>query len=249
MKSEGQQIYGLRPIIEAIESGKNLDKLFFQKDLKGEQAKELLDLAKEMGVSVIKSPKEKLNKLCRADHQGVVAFTSPIEFGNIEMLIQEIYERSELPFFIMLDKVSDVRNFGSIARSALSAGAHAIIIPHKGAAAVNEDAIKTSAGALYHIPVCKESSLGEVVRLMSASGIVTVACSEKAEKSIHYIPLDRPVNLLFGNEGVGIEPHLLRMADEAAMIPMYGAVSSLNVAVAAGICLFEAARQKAQSDI
>lgn len=249
MKSDGQQIYGLRPILEAIQAGKNLDKLFFQKDLKGDQSKELLDLAREMGISVIKSPKEKLNKLCRANHQGVVAFTSPIEFGNIEMLIQEIYEKSELPFFIMLDKVSDVRNFGSIARSALSAGAHAIVIPHKGAAAVSEDAIKTSAGALYHIPVCKVSSLGEVIRMMSASGIVTVACNEKAERSIHDLPLDRPVNLLFGNEGVGIEPHLLRMADEAALIPMHGEVASLNVAVAAGICLFEVARQKAKAEV
>jgi len=243
-KNDTQQIYGLRPIVEALVSGKNLDKLFLQQDLKSEQAKELLDLARQMGISVVKAPKEKLNRLCRANHQGAVAFMSPIEFGNIEEIIQGVYERSEVPFFLMLDQVSDVRNFGSIARSALSAGCHAIVIPHKGSASINEDAVKTSAGALHFIPVCKVHSLGETIKMMSASGVVTVSCTEKAEKSIYETDLQRPLNLLFGNEGEGIEPHLLRMAAEAAQIPMYGKIASLNVAVAAGIVLFETARQR-----
>lgn len=242
--NNGQQIYGIHPIMEAMASGKTIDKLFLQQDLKSDQSKELLDLARQMGVSVVKAPREKLNKLCRNNHQGAVAFASPIEFGNIEEIIQRVFEQGEQPFFIMLDKVSDVRNFGSIARSALSAGCHAIVIPHKGSSAINEDAVKTSAGALYHIPVCKVHSLGDVIRLMAASGIATFACSEKAQQTIYDTELNSPVNLLFGNEGEGIEPHLVRMAGKEAMIPMYGKVGSLNVAVAAGICLFEAARQR-----
>jgi 23S rRNA (guanosine2251-2'-O)-methyltransferase len=244
-KANDQLIYGIHPIKEALLSGKSLDKLFLQKDLKGEQFKEMMELSRHMGVSVIKAPKEKLNKLCRNNHQGAIAFASPIEFGNIEMIIQGAYEQGVSPFFIMLDKVNDVRNFGSIARSALSAGCMAIIIPFKGAAAVSEDALKTSAGALYHIPVCKVSSLGDTIKMMAASGIATVACTEKAEKSIHDIDCIRPVNILFGNEGDGIEPHLLRMAGESALIPMHGKVASLNVAVASGICLFEVSRQRA----
>lgn len=244
MKKFNDQIYGLHPVMEAMLSGKSIDKLFLQQDLKSDQAKELLDLARNLGVSVVKAPKEKLNKLCRSNHQGVVAFASPIDFGNIEEIVQSVYEQSELPFFLMLDKVSDVRNFGSIARSALSAGCHAIIIPHKGSSAINEDAAKTSAGALYHIPVCKVHSLGDTIKMMSASGIATVSCTEKSEGTIYQKDFKRPVNLLFGNEGAGIEPHLLRMASEDAKIPMYGRVGSLNVAVAAGITLFEVARQR-----
>ncbi|GAB5539615.1 MAG: 23S rRNA (guanosine(2251)-2'-O)-methyltransferase RlmB [Salibacteraceae bacterium] len=243
-KKNDQLIYGLHPIMETLLSGKSMDKIFIQKDLKSDQAKELILLARKMNVSVIKAPKEKLNKLCRSNHQGAVAFASPIEFGNIEMIIQSTFEQSLTPFFIMLDKVNDVRNFGSIARSALSAGCQAIIIPHKGAAAVSEDAIKTSAGALYHLPVCKVMSLGDTIKLMTSSGIATVACNEKAHKSIHEVDLDRPINLLFGNEGDGIDPHLLRMAGESALIPMHGKVASLNVAVASGVCLFEVARQR-----
>lgn len=244
MKKFNDQIYGLHPIMEAMLSGKSIDKLFLQQDLKSDQAKELLDLARNLGVTVVKAPKEKLNKLCRSNHQGAVAFASPIDFGDIEEIVQSVYEQSELPFFLMLDKVSDVRNFGSIARSALSAGCHAIVIPHKGSSAINEDAVKTSAGALYHLPVCKVHSLGDTIKMMSASGIVTISCTEKSDQTVYEKDLNRPVNLLFGNEGVGIEPHLLRMASEDAKIPMYGKVGSLNVAVAAGITMFEVARQR-----
>lgn len=239
-----QQIYGIRPILEAMESGRSVDKLFLQQDLKSDQAKELLEMAREMGVSIVKAPKEKLNKICRGNHQGAVAFTSPIDFQDIEEIITRVFEQGEVPFFIMLDKVSDVRNFGSIARSATSAGCHAIVIPRRGSAAITDDALKTSAGALYHIPVCKVSSLGDTIQHMRRSGIETISCTEKAEKTIYACDLKQPVNLLFGNEGDGIEPHLLRMAPEQAQIPMYSKIASLNVSVAAGIVLFEAARQR-----
>ncbi|MEQ9188093.1 MAG: 23S rRNA (guanosine(2251)-2'-O)-methyltransferase RlmB [Cryomorphaceae bacterium] len=241
------QIYGIHPIMEALISGKSVDKLFMQNDLKSEQFTEMKLLARKLGVSVIKAPKEKLNKLCRKNHQGVVAFTSPIEFANIEEIVQRVYERSEVPLFLMLDKVNDVRNFGSIARSALSAGCHAVIIPHKGSAAINEESIKTSAGALYHIPVCKVLSLGDTIKMLKASGIPTVACSEKAKETIYTTDMERPVNLLFGNEGEGIEPHLIKMAGEEAQIPMRGNVGSLNVAVACGVALYEAVRQRIQA--
>ena len=249
MKDNNQLLYGLHPIREALVAGKVLDKLFVLKDMKTDQAKELISLAKEAGVSIIKSPKEKLDRLCKNNHQGFVAFTSPIEFGNLDVLVQQIFEKSEAPFFIVLDKVNDVRNFGSIARSALCAGAHAIIIPHKGASSISEDAIKTSAGALHYMPVCKVSSLGDAIKTLFFSGVATVACHEKSEKSIHETDFVRPINILLGNEGEGIEPHLVRMARETALIPMHGEVSSLNVAVASGICLFEVSRQRAAAGL
>ncbi len=241
------QVYGLHPVMEALLSGKSVDKLFMQDDLKSEQAKEMKLLARKLGVSVIKAPKEKLNKLCRKNHQGVVAFTSPIEFADIEEIVQRVFERSEVPLFLMLDKVNDVRNFGSIARSALSAGCHAVIIPHKGSAAINDESVKTSAGALYHLPVCKVLSLGDTIKMLNASGIPTVACTEKAKETIYTTDMIRPINLLFGNEGEGIDPHLLRMAKEEAQIPMRGQVGSLNVAVACGVALYEAVRQRIQA--
>lgn len=245
MKTQSQQVYGIRPVMEALLAGKSLDKLFLQQDLKSDQAKDLLELARKMGVSIVKAPKEKLNKLCRSNHQGAVAFMSPIEFGDVEEIIQQVYEQRQTPFFLMLDKVSDVRNFGALARTALSAGCHAIVIPHKGSASINEDAVKTSAGALHLIPVCKVHSLGDTIKMMNASGITTVCCHEKTDKTIYESDLKRPLNLLFGSEEAGIEPHLQRMASESAKIPMYGKIASLNVAVAAGVVLFEVARQRA----
>ncbi|GAB4379818.1 MAG: 23S rRNA (guanosine(2251)-2'-O)-methyltransferase RlmB [Salibacteraceae bacterium] len=240
-------IYGLHPIIEALLSGKSIDKLFIQKDLKSDQASELVRLARKMGVSISKVPREKLNKISKGNHQGAIAFASPIEFSSIEVIVQNTFETGQQPLFVMLDKVSDVRNFGSICRSALSAGAHAVIIPHKGSSAINDDAMKTSAGALNHLPVCKVSSLGDTIRFMQSSGIVTIACHENADSPIFAKDMSRPVNLLFGNEGDGIEPHLLRMAAESAKIPMVGRVGSLNVSVAAGIALFEVVRQRLQA--
>jgi 23S rRNA (guanosine2251-2'-O)-methyltransferase len=237
-------IYGIHPVMEALLAGKSIDKLFIQADLKSDQLNTMKDLARSLNVSIIKAPKEKLNRLCRKNHQGVLAFTSPIEFGQIEEIIQSVYERSETPLFVMLDKVSDVRNFGAIARSALSAGCHAIIIPHKGAAAINEESMKTSAGALSHLPVCKVLSLSDTIKLMRASGVKTVACHEKTDVLMFDVKLEEPVNLLLGNEGEGIDPHLLRMAQESAKIPMRGKVGSLNVSVAASIMMFEAVRQR-----
>lgn len=243
-KDFNQKIYGLHPVLEALLSGKVFDKIFIQNDLKSDVALEIRKVAREMGVSVLRVPKEKISRLERGNHQGVVGFTSPIEFGSLEEIIQQTYESGQVPLFLILDKVSDVRNFGSIARSALSAGCHAIIIPHKGSAAMNEDAMKTSAGALSHIPVCKEDSLSDVIKLLKQSGIQTVACTEKGEGTIYELDLKEPTAFLFGSEGKGIDPHLIRMAGNEAKIPMLGIVGSLNVAVAVGVSLFETVRQR-----
>lgn len=239
-----QKLYGLHPVLEALRAGKTIDKVFIQDDLKNEVLEEIRSMAKELGVSVIRAPKEKLGKLERKNHQGVIAFTSPIEFGDLDEIVQRTFEAGETPSILLLDKVSDVRNFGSIARSALSAGCQAIVIPHKGAAAINEDAIKTSAGALNHIVVCKEPSLGDAIKRLYRAGINTLACSEKATKTIYQHDLTGPTAVLFGSEGKGIDPHLIRMASGEASIPMYGEVGSLNVAVATGVILFEMARQR-----
>lgn len=237
-------IYGLRPIAEAINAGRTIDKLFMFNDLRTPGLKDLLELARANQVTVLRVPREKLDKLCRHPHQGAVAFTSSIEFADVYEVVQQTFEAGQVPLLILLDKVSDVRNFGSIVRSAHAAGAQAVVVPHKGSAALNEEAMKASAGAMNSMAICKVSSLGDTIRMLAKSGVITTACTEKAEQLIYNVNLSEPVALLFGSEGEGIEPHLLRMSARQAAIPMPAGVGSLNVSVAAGIALFEAVRQR-----
>lgn len=248
MKREGG-IFGLRPVIEAIESGKTIDKLFVQKGLQGEIFSQLRKLITEYDIPTSYVPVEKLNRLTGKNHQGIYAFLSPIDFDSIENVLPQIYEQGKTPFLLILDRVSDVRNFGAIARTAECVGIDAIIVPMKGSASVNADAIKTSTGALYNIPVCKEHNLKKTVEYLQQSGISTVAASEKSEKLLYDADFSTPVAIIMGSEEDGISDNLLKISDNIIKLPMAGQTASLNVSVACGAILYEAVRQRINSNI
>lgn len=241
---KGNKIYGINPVSEAIESGKTIDKMMVQKGLKGDSAQVLLKKARDLNIPTQYVPVQKLNRLMSGNHQGVIAFLSPIDFYSIENVLPSIYEQGKNPLFLILDRVSDVRNFGAIARTAQCCGVDAIIIPEKGAAAINEDAVKTSAGALFKIPVCRERNLAKTIEFLQLSGIQVIAASEKSEKNIYQTDLGKPLALLMGNEGEGIAPELIKKSDEVVHLPILSDMDSLNVSVACGALLYECIRQR-----
>lgn len=244
MKEKESGIFGLRPVMEAIESGKTIDKLFVQKGLQGEIFSELRRLIRDYDIPTQYVPVEKLNRLTRKNHQGVFAFISPIEFHSIENLLPQIYEQGKNPFLLILDRVSDVRNFGAIARTAECVGVDAIIVPQKGSASVNADAVKTSTGALYNIPICKESNLKKAIQFLQNSGIQIVSATEKAADYIYDADFSVPVAVMMGSEEDGISNDLLKVSDKIVKLPMVGKTSSLNVSVACGVFLYEVVRQR-----
>lgn len=244
MNKKSNLIYGLRAVIETIRSGQHLERVFIQKNLKGDLVKELMLMIHQSNTPLSKVPVERINKLTRKNHQGVVALASPIQYANLEHLVPEIFERGEVPFLLALDEITDVRNFGAIARSAECLGAHGIVIPVKGGAQVNEDAIKTSVGALNYIPVCRIPHLGDSIEYLKSSGIQVVACSEKGDKTIKEADFTSPSVIVMGSEEQGIRPEIIQLADEVVKVPMLGRIESLNVSVAAGMILYEAVRQR-----
>ncbi|HIX55764.1 MAG TPA: 23S rRNA (guanosine(2251)-2'-O)-methyltransferase RlmB [Candidatus Sphingobacterium stercoripullorum] len=243
-KASNQQVFGIHAIIEAIESGKEIESLYVQRDKTGELIGKLKQLAKDHRVPVQLVPVEKLNRLTRKNHQGAIAFISPIIYRKIDDIIPEIYEKGEMPLVMILDQITDVRNLGAIARSAECAGVHAIVLPYKGSAAINPDTIKTSAGGLFHIPVCRHESLNDTAKFLSDSGLQIIAASEKGEKTIYDVDFNRPTCIILGSEDKGVSNDLLRGCDEIARIPMNGQTESLNVSVSAGVVVFEAIRQR-----
>jgi 23S rRNA (guanosine2251-2'-O)-methyltransferase len=239
-----QMVFGIRAIIEAIKSGKEIENLFLQRGLTGGIILELRGLLKDQEIGFQLVPIEKLNRLTTKNHQGAVAFISPISYDKIEDIIPLIYEKGEVPLILILDGITDVRNFGAIARTAECAGVHAIIVPAKGSAQINPDAIKTSAGALYKIPVCRHDSLLKTAKFLQESGLQLVACTEKTNDYLYQPDYTVPTAIIMGSEETGISMDLIRIADHLAKIPMYGEIESLNVSVSAGILLYEAVRQK-----
>lgn len=237
-------IFGLRPVLEALEEGKIPERIFIQKGLSGETFQKLFRLIREKNHPYQMVPVEKLNRITRKNHQGVVAQIALISYQKLDMLIPQIYESGETPLLIILDRVTDVRNMGAIARSAECAGAHGIIISEKNSAPVNADAIKTSAGALSRIPVCRESEILESISFLKESGIKVAACTEKAPDSIYATELKGPLAIILGAEDKGITKAALTLSDVQMAIPLKGKTASLNVSVAAGIALFEALRQR-----
>jgi len=244
---ESQLVIGIRPLIEAIQSGKEIDRIWVQKGLKGELAGELLQMLRKKDIPFQYVPVEKLDGITRNNHQGVIARLAEIEYQPLEALVQQVIEEGRNPLIMILDRVTDVRNFGAIARSCECAGADAIVIPSQGGAMINADAIKTSAGALTRIAVCKEKNLMETLEFLRQCGFSVVACTEKGEMSIFDTKLDQPVAIIMGSEENGISKSLLLFADQKAYIPMKGSIASLNVSVAAGIVLFESVRQRSNS--
>ena len=243
-KESNQMVFGIRAVIEAIKSGKEIEGLYLQRGLTGGIFLELKALLKERDLIFQQVPVEKLNRITTKNHQGVVAFISPIIYDKIENVIPAIYERGETPFILILDGITDVRNLGAIARSAECAGVHALVVPAKGSAQINPDAIKTSAGALYKIPVCRQESLHKTAKFLQESGLALVACTEKTNDNLYQADYTVPVAIIMGSEEDGICNDLIRIADNLAKIPMYGEIESLNVSVSAGVILYEAVRQR-----
>lgn len=245
-QKEKNMIFGIRAVIEAIDAGKEIDKIFLRREMGGELARELFDKLKDAQVAIQRVPLEKLNRLTMKNHQGVVAYISSVEYQRIENIIPTLYEQGKTPFVVLLDGVTDVRNFGAIARTCECAGVDALIVPVRGAAAANADAIKTSAGALHVIPVCREQSLHNCVSYLQKCGIRVIAASEKASHSYTNANYKDPIAIVMGAEDVGVSHDILRICDDLVSIPVLGQIDSLNVSVAAGIVIYEAVQQRLQ---
>jgi len=237
-------IVGRNPVLEALQDNLEMDKVYLQVGVRGEFEKEIRKTCKLLNVPLAVVPKEKLNFMYRGNHQGIIGVASLIKYQKLEDILPKAYEDNESPLFVLLDKVTDVRNFGAIARSAEVFGAHAVVVSKKGGAIINEDAIKVSAGAILNIPVCREQSLGQSVEYLKDSG-VTVFCADlSADKYIQECDFTGPVCIVMGAEGRGINPDLLQSIDNRFKIPQSGKTDSLNVSVATGIILYEIKRQR-----
>lgn len=238
------QIFGLRAIMEAIHSGKTIEKVFLQKGLKGDLYNELETLLRKENISSSYVPIEKLNRLTSKNHQGVVAQISPVAFHDLEDLVLNVIESGKTPLFVLLDQLSDVRNFGAIIRTAECTGVDGVIIQKKGGAPVNGDTIKTSAGAVFKVPICKVDHIKDAMFFLQASGIKVIAATEKTDHTIYDVSFKEPCAIIMGSEGRGINPSVLKLVDEKAKLPLLGNIESLNVSVACGVFLYEALRQR-----
>lgn len=241
---EKEMIFGIRAVIEAIEAGKEIDKVIIRRELQGDLSKELLALLKSHDVAVQRVPNERLDRFTRKNHQGVIAFLSAITYEKIEDIVPFLYENGKDPFILVLDGITDVRNFGAIARTCEVAGVNAIVIPAKGSVTVNADAVKTSAGALLKIPVCKEPNLTSAIQFLRNSGIKVVAASERGADIYTEVDYTGPIAFVMGAEDTGVANENLRIADNLVKIPQFGTIGSLNVSVAAGVLIYEVIRQK-----
>jgi 23S rRNA (guanosine2251-2'-O)-methyltransferase len=240
---KNEMIYGTRAVMEAIAAGKQIEKIMIQTGLNNELIRELLNKAKKQDLPVSFVPQEKLKRMSSKNHQGVLCLLSAVSFASLENVIHKAFSEGRDPVLLLLDRITDVRNFGAIARTAECAGVDAIVIGEKGSAPITGDAMKTSAGALNHLPVCRERDLKKTLQTLRDSGIRIIACTEKTENSLYHCALNGPVALIVGSEEDGISDALLREADELVKIPMKGKIESLNVSVAAGVAIYEVLRQ------
>jgi 23S rRNA (guanosine2251-2'-O)-methyltransferase len=239
-----QLIYGIRPLMEAIHAGKEVDRILIQKGLQSELFHEFRMLLAKSNIPFQFVPIEKLNRITRKNHQGVIGFVCNVTYQDIENVIPMLFEQGKTPLIMVLDRITDVRNFGAIARSAECAGAQAIMIPYHNSVRVSADAIKSSAGALHTIPVCRSYSMIKSIEYLQSCGLQIAACSEKAEKPYYSLDFTLPTAIIMGSEEDGISDNLMKAADAKIKIPMAGEIASLNVSVAAGILMFEALKQR-----
>lgn len=246
MRSEIKQemIYGLHPVIEAVNSDKEVEKVFVQKGLQGSTVRELMTLLRGKQIPVQLVPIEKLNRISRKNHQGVIAYVSPVHFYSIEDLMPGIYEQGREPFILVLDRITDVRNFGAILRTAECAGVDAIIMPSKNTAQLNSDTVKSSAGAIFKVPLCRSDNLKHTLNFLKNSGLKLLAATEKSAIDIYDSELIGPIAIIMGSEGDGVSDEYLKQTDMNIKIPLKGEIDSLNVSVAAGVFLFEVLRQR-----
>ena len=237
-------VFGTRPVLEAINSGKTLEKLFIQKNLKKEILEKIKSKLSNKKINISYVPKEKLNRITKKNHQGIICYISPISYQPIEEIIQRVFEKGKDPFVIILDRITDTRNFGAISRVADASGVDAIIIPEKESAIITSDSIKTSAGAINYIPICKVKSLKSTANFLKESGLKLVSCTEKGDKKFYDADLTSPCCIILGSEKDGISNSLMDISDERLNIPMKGNVESLNVSSSASVILFEVVRQR-----
>ncbi len=241
---KNDMIYGTRAVMEAARSGRVIEKVFLQAGINNDLIRELVQTLKTHGVPFTWVPAEKLNRLTTRNHQGAVGYLSSVQYASLQQIIDHTYSEGRVPFLLLLDRITDVRNFGAVARTCECAGLDALVFEVKGNAPVTSDAVKTSAGALHHLPVCRVNSMRQTIRDLRDNGIQVVACTEKASEEIYACDLSGPTALLLGSEEDGIAEPLLKAADSLVRIPMRGKIPSLNVSVAAGVAIYEAIRQK-----
>lgn len=240
-------IFGTRPVIEAIRAGKEIDKILIQANLSGELFSELKKLIHDNKISFQYVPVEKLNRITSKNHQGVIGYASAVEYYFIEEIIPQLFESGKTPLLLILDRITDVRNFGAIARTAECSGVNAIVIPSKGSAQINGDALKTSAGALHEIKICRSHNLKTTIDYLKESGLQLISCTEKADTDLYDVNFSLPSAIIMGSEEDGISGEYLKRSDHKVKIPMLGVIESLNVSVAAGVILYEAVRQRTQN--
>lgn len=238
------QIFGIRAIIEAVNAGKEVDKVFVQKDAQGDLMRQLMSTLKKHNINYSYVPVEKLNRLTPNNHQGAVATISPVAFYDLETLVEKVMDSNKTALFLILDQLSDARNFGAIIRTAECTGVDGIIVQKQGSAPVNGDTVKTSAGAVFNVPICKVEHIKDAIFHLQGSGIKTIAATEKTEDTLYDIDMAQPMAIIMGSEERGINPSVLKIVDEKAKLPMFGTISSLNVSVACGAFLYEAVRQR-----
>ncbi len=237
-------IIGRQPLLEALKSGESIDRIFMQKNAQGDTLAEIRDLARKLQVPVNVVPVEKLNGFSRANHQGVVGIFSLVQYMDLQETIDYVVGQGAIPLFLMLDGVTDVRNIGAMARTALCCGAQAIIIPDKGVGALNEEAMKSSAGALQKIMICRVPSLLKAVDTLHLNGIRVYTSEMKASRKVQEVDFTQPCSIIMGSEDKGIQPFLMKASDQGFTIPMAGDFDSFNVSVSAGIILYEAMKQR-----
>lgn len=244
MTEKNEMIFGVRAVIEAVQAGKDIDRILIKKDIQSDLSKELFAVLKGSQIPVQRVPIERINRITRKNHQGVVAFVSAIAYQKIEELVPFFFEQGKNPIFVMLDGITDVRNFGAIARTCECAAVDAIVIPCKNSVTVNADAIKTSAGALHSLPVCREQNLTSTLRYLKDCGFHIVAATEKGDYDYTKADYTGPMCIIMGAEDKGVSYENLALCDEWVKIPMLGTIESLNVSVAAGILIYEAVKQR-----
>jgi len=237
-------IYGTRAVLEAIHGGKEFERIFIQHGLNNPLARELKTAIEDAGLQFQSVPSEKLNRLTRSNHQGVIAYLSTVTYYKTEDVLPGIFESGKTPLLLILDRITDTRNLGAIARSAECSGVNAIIIPSRGSALINSDAVKTSAGALHHLPVCREDNLKETIDYLKTCGVRIVACSEKADGMARDKDLTGPLAIIMGSEENGVSHEYIKRCDDSVKLPMVGSISSFNVSVATGMVLYEVMCQR-----
>lgn len=244
MIDKTQYIYGIHAVIEALEAGKDIDKILLSKTLNDETAKEISERARQLRVPVQRVPVQKIDRITRRNHQGVLALMAAVTYYRVEDLVPQMFDEGENPFIVVLDGVTDVRNFGAVARTCECAGVSAIVIPDRESVSVNADAVKTSAGALNYLPVCRERNLVNAVKFLRDSGFKIVGTSDKKQVAYTKADYTGPVAIVLGSEDKGISPEIMKLCDTQVLIPEFGHINSLNVSVAGGIMIYEVVRQR-----